>query len=86
MIWQNSQSICLFFNVYTITQGNGHSFHLFQEKMSDSDDFMMEEDQDFDFEYESGQEEEEGNVDLENTYYSAKGTDINLTRVHRTQG
>ncbi len=42
--------------------------------MSDSDDFMMEEDQDFDFEYESGeQEDDEGDVDLENMYYSAKG-------------
>ena len=41
--------------------------------MSDDDDFMMEEDEEFDFEYESGEEEEEGNVDLENKYYSAKG-------------
>ncbi|KAI2632812.1 putative COP9 signalosome subunit 2 [Xylaria nigripes] len=40
--------------------------------MSDDDDFMQESDQEYDFEYEDNDEEDSGDVDIENKYYNAK--------------
>ncbi|KAI1825020.1 putative COP9 signalosome subunit 2 [Xylaria intraflava] len=40
--------------------------------MSDDDDFMQESDEDYGFDYSDDQEEDSGDVDIENKYYNAK--------------